>query len=569
MLNKQIALIFRQIADILEIKGENLFRIRAYQKAAENLENLEQDLVILIRDNQLETIPGIGKDLSSKIKEYYKTGKISYLKKLFKTVPEGVLDLIQIPGMGPKKAKLFYEKLQIKSIPELKKVLTTDRLKGLFGIKDKTIDNLKSGISQLENSQSRMNLGRADRLASYFVENLKKSGLADNVSVAGSLRRSKESIRDIDILAVSKKPAKLSEFFTNLAVVKDIHAKGNTKASILTDENTQVDLRIVKKEEFGSALLYFTGSKNFNIKLRQLAIKKGFKVNEYGLFKKNRLICGKTESEIFKKLDLEFIPPEMREDLGEIKLARNKKLPRLIKQSDIKGDLHIHSNYSDGVSSIAELADQAKRLGYEYIAISDHSQSLRIAGGLDKKQLIKKKKEIDRLNAKLKGIRVFFGTEVEIDSSGNLDYPLDILKDFDIVIAAIHSGFKQSKEKITQRILKAINNKYVNIIAHPTGKLWGVRDSYDFDYEKVFKAVHENNTFLEINSFPERLDLSAALIRQAHEYKAGFCINTDSHNRDYLSFLKYGVSTARRGWLEKKDVINTLSLKDLLKKIKK
>ncbi len=569
MLNKQIALIFLQIANILEIKSENPFRIRAYQKAAETLENLEQDLLILIRDDKLESISGIGKDLSSKIKEYYKTGKIAYLKKLYKLVPKGVIDILKIPGVGPKKVKLLYEKLNIKSISELKKALKTNKLKRLFGIKDKTIENLKSGISQLENSLSKMNLGKADKIAGYFIEKIKQSGLIYDISVAGSLRRAKEAIRDIDILAVSNRPVKVSDYFTKLDLVRKINAKGATKSSIITDENIQVDLRIVKKNQFGSALLYFTGSKSFNIKLRQIAIKKGFKINEYGLFKNNKLVCGKNENEIFKKLGLEFIPPEMREDVGEILLAKKQTLPELIELSDIKGDLHMHSNYSDGVSSIAELADKATGLGYEYIGVSDHSQSLKVAAGLDKKQLIKKKKEIDRLNSRLKNLRILFGTEVEIDSSGNLDYDVKTLRNFDVVIAAIHSGFKQSKDMLTKRLLKVCSNKYVNIIAHPTGKLWGVRDAYEFDYAKVFKAAFENNVFLEINSFPERLDLCASLVRTAKEQKAGFCINTDSHSKDHLRFIKYGVSTARRGWLESKDVINTLSLDKLIKKLKK
>lgn len=569
MINKQIAEIFIEIAQILEIKGDNPFRIRAYQRAAQNIESLPEDIKDMMKQGRLREIPGIGKDLQERIEEFIKTGKLKHYEKLKKSIPSGLLDLLDIPGLGPKTVKLFYDKVKIKNIRDLEKAISDGKLLRIEGVREKTVENIKKGIKLISRSKERLPLAEATEVSEYFIGNLRKLKEIKNICLAGSLRRQKETVRDIDILAISSSPEKIMDKFTSLDEVKRIQAKGETKASILTKHNAQVDLRVLDSNSFGAALLYFTGSKQFNIKLRQLAQKKKLKVNEYGVFKGNKFVAGRTEEEIFRLFNMPYIEPELREDTGEFELALKHKLPSLIELEDIKGDLHVHSKWSDGDNSILEIAQVAKDRGYEYIAISDHSRSLRIAGGLSKEELIQKKKEIDKINKKISNFRVLFGTEVEIDSDGKIDYTDNILKEFDVVIGAVHSGFKQSEAQLTKRIVNACKNKYVHIIAHPTGRHFGVRDSYELDFAQVFKAAKETNTFMEINSFPVRLDLNDSNIRRANEFGVKFAICTDAHAIGQLELIKFGLSMARRGWLSKKDVINTYSLNNLLKTLNK
>ncbi len=569
MKNLEISAIFREIANILEIKGDNPFRIRAYERAAQNIEGLTEDIEDFVRDDRLMDIPGVGKDLADKIKEYVQTGKIKAYEDLKKKVPGGLLDLLNIPSVGPKTAKLLYEELKIKNILDLEKAIKKNKLQGIFGIKEKTIENISKGIELLKRGRERMTLAQAMQVADEFISALKKLSEVKRISVAGSLRRQKETVRDIDILMISKKPKKIMDVFTGLPDVATVLAKGETKSSVRTKGDVQVDCRVEEEKSFGAALLYFTGSKNFNIRLRQLAIKRGLKINEYGVFRKNRFVCGKTEEEIFKILGISYIEPELREDTGEIELAREFQLPYLIELKDIKGDLHVHSKWSDGGNTIAEMVEAAKRRGYSYLAITDHSQSLKVAGGLSIADLKKKKQEIGRINRKLKDFRVLYGTEVDIDSDGRLDYKDEILKEFDVVVAAIHTGFKQSKSQLTRRLIRACKNNYVHIIAHPTGRLWGSRDAYDIDMDEVLKAARDTNTYLEINAFPQRLDLNDLNCRRAKEIGARLVIDTDAHTFEQLVTMRLGVSVARRGWLTKKDVLNTLSLEELLKAIKK
>lgn len=570
MLNEIIAKIFRQIAMILEIKGENTFKIRAYERAAQNIEGIP-NLEDIVNEEKLTQIPGIGHDLSEKIKEFVIKGKIQAYEELKKSIPEGLLNLLNIPSVGPKTAKLLYEQLNIKSIPDLEEAIQKGKLKGIFGIKEKTIYNILKGIEVVKRGRERLTLAQAAFVADEFLGRLKKLPEVKKIEAAGSLRRQKETVRDIDILITSKTPKKIMDTFVRLPSVREVLAAGETKASIRTESDVQVDCRVVEEKSFGAALIYFTGSKDFNIKLRQIAIKKGMKLNEYGLFSAEGGPArgGKNEEEIFKKLGLSYIEPELREDTGEIELALESKLPHLIQLKDILGDLHLHSTWSDGYNSIGELANTAKNLGYSYIAVTDHSQSLKVARGLSIAGLKKKKKEIEKINNTLKGIRVLFGTEVDIDSNGNIDYPNSVLKEFEIVIAAIHSGFKQPKEQLTKRIVKACLNKYVQIIAHPTGLLWGTRDAYDIDFEEILKIAAKTNTHLEINSFPQRLDLNSHNCRLAKEMGIKLAINTDSHTIEQLSAMKFGVAVARRGWLTREDVINTLPIEKLLKAIKK
>lgn len=570
MENNNIAKIFRDISELLEIKGENVFRIRAYARAADNIESLSESLEKYAQEDKLQEIPGIGKDLEQKIKEIIATGKLEFYDELKKSIPDGVVALLNIPSIGPKSAKLFFDKLNIRSIEDLQEAISNNKLVELPGIKRKTIENILKGIALIQRSKERLPFSNALELADEFIKQLNKIPQIEEVIAAGSLRRQKESIRDIDILVISSNPEVVMNSFSKFNQVKDVIAKGETKTSVITKSDIQVDCRCVEKKYFGSALMYFTGSKNFNIKLRMLAQKLGCKISEYGIFDKNdKLLAGATEEEIFDFFKMQFIPAEIREDMGEVELAQDFKLPVLIEQKDIKGDLHMHSVWSDGQDSISDMAKKAVELGYSYIAITDHSQSLKVAGGLSVEQLRSKKDEINKLNKNFKNFKILFSTEVDIEADGSLDYSDDILKEFDLVIAAIHTSFKQTPEKMTDRIIKACNNKYVNIIAHPTGRLWGARDSYEMDFGKVLNAAKETNTALEINSFSHRMDLNDLHAKQAKENGVKIAINTDAHAAEQLNNIHYGISVGRRAWLTKDDVLNTLSCEQLLKTLKK
>ena len=563
MKNKLIAEIFRDIADILEIKGENHFRIRAYERASQNIESLPDDVEALIKEDRLKEVDGIGKDLEEKIREIVSTGKLKYLEELKKDIPEGLIEMLNVPGIGPKTAKLLYEKLDIQDVVMLERMAAAGKIRELEGMGEKTEENILAGIGLFKKGRERLDLKIATDVAEGFISELRKLKEVVRISPAGSLRRMKETIRDIDILISSEKPQKITGAFTTLSDVKNIIAKGPAKSSILTKDSIQVDVRVADESSYGASLMYFTGSKEHNIKLRQLAIKNGLKLNEYGIFRGEKRIAGKTEKDMYKALGISYIEPELREDRGEIEAGLNDALPDLVEIKDIKGDLHVHSTWSDGGSSIEEIVVKAISLGYEYIGITDHSQGLKIAGGLNIHELDLKRKEMERLSKKYKNIKILFGSEVDIDSDGNLDYPDDVLREMDIVIGAIHAGFKQSREVITERIIKACRNKYVSVIAHPTGRLWGSRDAYDIDFGEVFKAANDTNTALEINSFPQRLDLNDVNSRMAKDAGVKIVINTDSHIAEHLSMMKFGVAVARRGWLEKKDVLNTAPLNKL------
>lgn len=576
MKNKEVADILERMGTLLEIKGEIVFKTRAYYKAAGTIANLPEDIETVRKEDRLTEIPGIGKTLAGKISQYLDTGKMNAYEELIREVPEGLLDVVHVPSIGPKKAKLFFDQLEVKSVAGLRKAVDTGKLEGLPGIKEKTIDNIRRGIKIVQEGQERMHLGRATQAAEEFVAALKKLLQVKDIVAAGSLRRGCETVRDIDILIDSADPSKAMDVFVHLPQVKRINARGETKSSVLTQNNVQVDIRVVEPKSFGAALLYFTGSKDFNIKLRQIAIKKEMKVNEYGIFSikggRERMLAGKTEEDCFKALGLPYVPPEMREGFGEEEIfGRGTKFcaPALIEQKDIQGDLHVHSTWSDGHNTIAEMAETARAKGYKYLAISDHSPRLRVAGGVSPENLKKKKKEMDDLNAKLKGFYVLFGTEVEIDSDGNLDYNKTILSEFDFVIAAIHSGFEQSSEQLTKRLVKVCQNKYVHAIAHPTGVHLGKREPCHFDFKEVCTAAVDNNVCLEINSFPIRLDLNGANVYHSRKYGVKFVIDTDAHRTDHMDFMKFGVTTARRGWLTRKDVLNTLSYAELMKSLKK
>ncbi|MCM8783909.1 MAG: DNA polymerase/3'-5' exonuclease PolX [Candidatus Omnitrophica bacterium] len=571
MKNFQIAQIFSKYADILEIKEDNPFKIRAYRKAAQSLESLTEDIDKLARDNRLQEIPGIGKDLAEKIKEFLNKGKISSFEELCKSIPEGVFRMLEIPGVGPKTAKMLYEKIGVKSIEELEKLAREHKLSGLPGLKDKTEENILKGIKLLKKGRERMLLGTALPLAELIISELKNLKEVKRITYAGSLRRMKETVRDIDILVTSTHSEKVMEYFVKLKQVKEVLAKGTTKSSILTYEGIQVDLRVVEPESFSSCLLYFTGSKQHNIHLRTLAQKMGLKVSEYGVFEEKtnkNLAKNKEEEEIYKILGLSYIPPELREDLGEIEAAQSRKLPQLLELEDIKGDLHLHSDWSDGMHSLEELAKEGIRRGYEYIAITDHSQSLGIARGLDEERLLRQIEEIKKINQKLRNFRLLCGTEVDIRKDGSLDLDKKVLEKLDVVVAALHTGFKQSKEELTKRVIKAFETGLVNILAHPSGRLLGEREAYELDYQTIFKVAKEKGVCLEINSYPQRLDLTDVNARAAKNNGIILAIGTDSHSLSQWDYMRLGVAVARRAWLEKKDVLNSLPLKELFKKLK-
>jgi len=569
MKNQQIAKIFSEISELLELKGENVFRIRAYRQAAQNMDNLSKDVSTLSQE-ELESIPGIGKDLAGKIHEFLETGKVAKHEELKREIPGGVLQLLTVPGLGPKKAKMLFERLKVKSVDGLEAAIRKGKLAGLPGIQKKTEENILKGIELIKRGAERLPLGRALPLAEDIVRRIKDTAPVDNIEVAGSIRRRKDTVKDIDILTTSKQPEAVMDAFVKLPHVTRVLMHGPTRSSVITEEGIQVDLRVVDADSFGAALLYFTGSKQHNIKLREMAVRAGLKISEYGVFKEpgEERIGGKKEEDVYKALKLPYIPPELREDTGEIEAALAGKLPDLVTLDDIKGDLHVHTNWSDGSHDLGALVQAAKKKGYSYIAITDHTKGLGVAHGLDEKRLAEEIKLIDEANKKLSGFRVLKGTEVDIRSDGRLDLPDDALAGLDIVVASIHSGFKQTQAQITARLISAVRNPCVSVIAHPTGRLIGERDAYAVDMEAVLKEAAKYGVAMEINAYPLRLDLNDLHAKMAKELGVPLVISTDTHVTSQFDFMTYGVSIARRGWVEKKDVLNTLESDQLIKRLK-
>lgn len=570
MKNQEIAKIFSEMANALELKGDNPFRVRAYRRAALNIEGLAKNIAEIPREEILE-IPGIGRDLAGKIEEYIKTGEMRSYEELKNEIPAGLSTLLSVPGLGPKTSKLLYDKLKIKDIAELEKLASEHKLAGLPGIQKKTEENILKGIGMMKRrGRERQPLGKVLPIANDIFENLRNKAPVDKIDIAGSLRRWKDTIKDIDLLSTSDNPEEVMRIFIHLPQVKEVLMHGPTRSSVITHEDLQVDLRVVEKESYGAALAYFTGSKAHNIRLREMAVKKGLKLNEYGIFseKDNKRVGGEKEMDAYTILGLPYIPPELREDQGEIEAAISGTLPRLVALEDIKGDLHVHSRWSDGNHTFEELVDAAGKRGYAYFALTDHSRGLGVARGLTIDRLMEQRKEIDALNRRLKGFRVLQATEVDIRSDGTLDFPDDVLKELDLAVASIHSGFKQSKEQLTRRMVSAMNNPYVSIIGHPSGRLIGERDAYELDMDKVLEAAKDTGTAFEINSYPLRLDLNDMYARRAKEMGVPIVISTDTHVLGQLDYMSYGVSIARRAWLEKDDVANTFELAKLLKKLK-
>ncbi len=571
MKNREIAKIFREIAYFLEM--ENIkFKPFAYEKAALALESLEEDVEKIYQREGLEgllKIPGIGESIAKKIEEYLKTGKIKYCQKYKEKYPINLEEFINIEGLGPKRMKVLFEKLKITNLKQLEEAIKAHKIASLYGFGPKTEKNLLEAIEFAKKSRKRFLLGEILPRVREIYEKLKNLKEVEKIAVCGSLRRMKETIGDVDLLVVSKKPQKVMDFFVSLPQVVKIWGKGKTKSSVRMKEGFDVDLRIVPKGSFGAALQYFTGSKEHNIALRKIALSKGLKLSEYGLFKGSKKIAGEKEEDIYEALGLDWIEPELRENRGEIEAAKNHKLPKIIGYKDIKGDLHCHSKWDGGKNSIEEIAKKAMELGYEYVGIADHTKFLKIEKGLDERKIEKRNKEIDKLNEKFKGkIKILKGCEANIMPDGSIDLSDNCLKKLDFVIAGVHSKFKMSKKEMTERIIKAMENPHVDIISHPTGRLIQKRDEYQIDFEKILKVAKETGTILEINAHYMRLDLNDINIKKAKEMGVKMVINTDAHYVDEMRYMEYGIGQARRGWAEKKDIINCWPLKTMKKFLK-
>jgi DNA polymerase (family 10) len=565
MQNRAIAQRFAQIADMLEAKGESIFRINAYRRASRSLEALTEDVAAVAKRGGLTDLPGIGGGTAEKIEEFLRTGTMKYYEELAASLPPGLTSLMQVPEVGPKTAMLLYDKLRVTSIDELEAAATSGRLRDLPRMGAKTEENILKGIAMLRRSGARRPLGVVWPVANELVERLRAVPGVQQISVAGSLRRMKETIGDIDILVTSKKPEVVMDAFVEAPAVTQVLSHGTTRSSVVLDVGLQADVRVVEPAAYGAALQYFTGSKEHNVKLRERAIKKGLKLNEYGVWKVDggRRAAGKTEEDVYKAVGLPWIPPELREDLGEIDAAVEGRLPDLVEAADIRGDLHVHTRWSDGSETAEAMAAVAKTLGYEYLCITDHSQSLKMAGGVTIDELREHVRHIRALSDTA-GITVLIGTECDIAADGSLDYPDDLLADLDVVIASVHTRFKMSREAMTRRITRAMQSGHVDILGHPTGRMLTQRDPYEVDMEAVVDTAVATGTALEINGSPERLDLSDTHARLATERGARLAIGTDAHTGDHLYHMPLGVGVARRGWAQAKDVINTLPLRDLL-----
>ena len=566
MKNAVLSELFDEMADVMEILGEDRFRINSYRKVARIIGDMPTDVETLLATGQLAKIPGIGKSSLAKIEEFVKTGTITAHRELLKKIPPRLLELLTIPGMGPKGVKAVYEKLNVTSIAKLKSVIKSGSLATLPGFGDKKAAAITRGIEFLEKSTGRIRLDQALEAAEMVTYLLRELSGTQRIQTAGSLRRRAETIGDVDILVAAGKSKRASERiiegFTNAEFVEEVLAAGSTKGSaIIQTESSpvQVDVRVVPQESFGAAAQYFTGSKEHNVRLREIAIKANLKLNEYGLFKAERKVAGPVEEEIYQKLGLDYIGPLLREDRGEVEAAKTNSLPELIRPADIKGDFHVHTNASDGNCDISEIARAAKEIGYKYICITDHSRSSAIANGLSAERLAQQIKQIRKLNETLKGITILAGTEVDIHADGSLDFDDKLLAELDFVIAAIHSGLASSREKVTTRTLKAMDNPYVNCIAHPTGRLIGQREAMDLDIAAVIKHAAQTHTAFEVNANPWRLDLKDTHCRMAIEAGVKLAIGTDAHSVAGLGLMGFGVATAGRGWATKADVLNTLS----------
>ncbi len=577
--NNSLAEIFHEIAEYLDM--DNIpFKPRAYEKAAEIIESSEGDISEIYKKGglkSLEEIPGVGVSMAEKIEEFIKTGKIKYFEELKKKIPVDMSELRKVEGLGPQSIKKLYEKLKIKNVGELEKAAQKGRIRELEGFGKKSEEKILKSLEFLKKSSGRFLLGSVIPEIEDITEHIKKLKGVGKVTIAGSIRRMKETVGDADILVTSKKPEPIMNYFVNMPGVMKVISSGETKSAIKLKSGLNVDLRIVPEESYGAALNYFTGSKAHNIALREIAIKKGLKLNEYGLFKISgrgeKMVAGKTEQEIYKVLGLDYIEPELRENTGEIELAREEKLPKLIGYSDLKGDLQVQTEWTDGSDSIETMAREASKNGLEYIVITDHTKRLAMTHGLDEKTILKQMSEIDKVNKKLKSsgikITVLKGSECDILKDGSLDLPDSVLSKLDVVGASVHSYFNLSREEQTERIKKAMQNKNVDIIFHPTGRVIQKREAYDVNMDELIKTAQKTGTVMEIDAYPERLDLKDEYIRKCVSAGVKMSIDSDAHSPAHFPYLKYGLAEARRGFAEKKDIVNTWPLEKMKTMLKK
>jgi DNA polymerase (family 10) len=574
MKNKEVAKLFYEISEYLEMEGV-AFKPYAYQKAAMTLQTLKDDLEDLYRQGgvkALKRIPGIGESMALKIEEYLTTGEMQYYEELRRKMPINLEEIVGVEGVGPKKAKVLYEQLGIKTLEELEAAARAHKIGPLFGFGPKTEENILQGIDFLKTSKGRFLLGDILPIAHGVLEKLRALKEVEKVDMAGSLRRRKETIGDVDFLVISNNPEKVMDFFVNLPGVVKVWGHGSTKSSVRLKQGLDMDLRVIPPASYGAALQYFTGSKEHNIALRKIAIEQGYKLSEYGLFQGDKPVAAAREEEVYAKLGMAWIPPELREDRGEIDAALAGKLPNLISLQDIKGDVHVHSNWNGGKESIREIAAAARARGYEYVGISDHTKFLKIEHGLDEEQLRARNMEIEEINREIKAaghdFTVLKGCEANIMADGSIDIVDEVLSEMDYVIAGVHSQFKMDRGEMTQRIITAMENPHVDIISHPTGRLLKKREEFNFSLDKILAAARATATVLEINAYPERLDLNDVNIHVCKNMGIKMVINTDTHQVDQLRLMDFGVAQARRGWAEKEDIINAWPVEKFLQMLK-
>ncbi|HOV82398.1 MAG TPA: DNA polymerase/3'-5' exonuclease PolX [Methanothrix sp.] len=570
MKNREVAAVLYEMAELLELQAENRFKIIAYSKAARAIESLQEDIVKVCQEGRLEAIPGVGKAIAAKVEEYLQTGQIQAHQELLAKTPPGLAQLLQISGLGPKTIAMLHEKLGVSSLDDLEAAAREHRIRRLPRMGPTREGNILRAIERYKKRSTRILYSAAEPAVQQIMSYLQGLEGIEHITAAGSFRRAKETVGDIDILATASRPEEIVAAFVRMPLVEEVLARGPTKASVVVRDTIQVDLRIVEHRSFGTVLQYFTGSKEHNVRLRQIALDRGYSLSEYSL---TRLSDGRElffdrEEDVYSALGLAYIPPEMREDRGEIEAAMHGRLPELVAVGDIRGDLHVHSNWSDGMASLLDLARAARGLGYEYIAVCDHSPSVGIAGGLSPERLMQKMQAVDAANEELEGITILMGAEVDIKADGKLDYPDDLLAECDVVVASVHMAQQQSERALTGRLVSAIENENVDIIAHPTGRIIGQREPYDIDLQAVFEAAARTGTAMEINAYPSRLDLSDVNARAAKEAGVKMAINSDAHDIEQLTTMKYGVNVGRRAWLESHDLLNAMPLSDLCSLLK-
>jgi DNA polymerase (family 10) len=570
VLNSDVARIFNQMANLLEMESANAFRVRAYRNAARTIASLPKGVSEMVEAGEaLDDLPGIGKDLAGKIKEIVETGSLSQLQEIERKTPPELTEVMKIPGLGAKRVYALYKELGVTSVEDLKEKAQNGQIRNLNGFGKKTERKILEEIEEAEGHGDRIKIVEAEEAAKALLKHFETVKGIKKIMVAGSYRRRKETVGDLDILVSCRKDCKVMEALVNYDEVKRVVSRGKTKSSVILHSGLQVDLRKVPAVSYGAALHYFTGSKAHNIAIRKMGVKKKLKINEYGVFKGDKRVAGRNEEEVYQQVDLPYIEPELREDNGEVEAAQEGKLPKLVTLDDIRGDLHAHTNETDGHNTLEEMAEAAEGKGYGYLAITEHSKKVSMAHGFDAKKLEMQIERIDKLNSKLKGLTILKGIEVDILKDGSLDLPDDILKELDVVVGSVHYNRNLSKGEMTDRIIRAMENPYFNVLAHPTGRLINERAPYEVDLIKVVEKAKDVGCFLEINAHPERLDLDDRYCRMAKEAGVKLVISTDAHRTADLGFMRFGVDQARRGWLEADDVLNTRSLKDLRKLLKR